>query len=206
MYSIPMAIVDFVPVLFFVIAAVILQRDLYNKMSKGVFALFAAGTIDVFVAGFCKALYKLLYAAGICDFQPLTQMFFPVQAIGFLLAGLAVARMAFAGKKKEKEKLMSVAAPAVFSGTFIFVAFMVLGLGLMDAGLCKIAAKKGKKFAAVLFILSFVFCLGMGYLASKDFEQSYMNWIAEGVNVVGQLSLLVGTLILHKAGLAEETV
>ena len=32
--SIPMAIVDFIPVVLYFIAAIILQRDLYNKMNK----------------------------------------------------------------------------------------------------------------------------------------------------------------------------
>jgi hypothetical protein len=30
-----------------------------------------------------------------------------------------------------------------------------------------------------------------------------MNWIAEGVNVVGQGTLLLGAILLHKSGLAE---
>ena len=30
-----------------------------------------------------------------------------------------------------------------------------------------------------------------------------MNWIAEGVNVVGQGLLLVGAVLLHQAGLRE---
>ena len=55
-FSIAMAIVDFIPVIFFGAAAVLLQRDLYNKMSKGVYALFAAGTIDVVAAGALKAV------------------------------------------------------------------------------------------------------------------------------------------------------
>ena len=203
MYSIPMALVDFVPVFLFCAGAVILQRDLYNKMTKGVFALFAAGTIDVVVAGFSKALYKLLYAAGICDFQPLTQLFFPVQALGFLLAGIAVARMTLPSKKKQK--LMSVtAAPVLFNGTFIFVTLMVLGLGAMNFGLARIAHKRKKPFACVLFFLSFFFCLCMGYLSSKDFEQSYMNWIAEAMNLIAEGSYFGGALILHKAGLAED--
>ncbi len=203
MYSIPMAIVDFVPVLLFSAAAVILQRDFYNKMSKGVFALFAAGTIDVAMAGFLKALYKLLYAAVACDFEPLNKMFFPVQAIGFLLAGIAVARVAFG--KTGNEKMMSVAvAPVLYKGTFVFVGFMVAGLGAMDAGLFKIAVIKKRPVACVLFVLSFVFCLMMGYLASKDFEQSYMNWIAEALNILGEGSLFAGSVILHKAGLADE--
>ena len=45
--------------------------------------------------------------------------------------------------------------------------------------------------------------MGMGYLSSQDFSQASMNWIAEGVNVVGQGALLCGTLVLHKAGLAD---
>ena len=46
-YSVSMALVDFIPVILFAVAAVMLQRDLYFKMSKGAFALFAAGTIDI---------------------------------------------------------------------------------------------------------------------------------------------------------------
>jgi hypothetical protein len=30
-----------------------------------------------------------------------------------------------------------------------------------------------------------------------------MNWIAEGVNVVGQGTLLIGAWLLHKNGLAD---
>ena len=51
--------------------------------------------------------------------------------------------------------------------------------------------------------MTFVCCMGMGYLSSQDFAQASMNWIAEGVNVAGQGALLLGTLMLHKAGLAE---
>jgi hypothetical protein len=57
--------------------------------------------------------------------------------------------------------------------------------------------------ACTLFIVSFVFSLGMGYLSSKDFSQSYMNWVTELVNIIGQASFFAAALILHKAGLAE---
>ena len=52
MYSVPMALADFIPVLLFGAAAVLLQRDLYSKMVKGAYALFAAGTIKP-AAGRC---------------------------------------------------------------------------------------------------------------------------------------------------------
>lgn len=54
-FSVGMALVDFLPVIFFAAGAVLLMRDLYNKMSKGAFALFAAGAIDITCAGMLKA-------------------------------------------------------------------------------------------------------------------------------------------------------
>ena len=200
-FSVPMALVDFIPVLLFAEAAVLLQRDLYNKMSKGAFALFAAGTIDVIAAGALKALYKLLYALNVCDFAPLSSMFFPVQSIGFLLAGVGVIAMLV---HRQGETLPAVAAaPVAFSGTFVFVALMVLGLGGMDFGLCAVAKKCKKPGVIVLLMLSFICCLGMGYLSSKNFSEASMNWIAEGVNVVGQALFFVAALLLHKAGLKD---
>lgn len=199
-FSIPMALVDYIPVLLFAAAAVILQRDLYNKMSKGAFALFAAGTVDIFCAGFLKATYKLLYAAGVCDFTALNTMFFPVQSIGFLLAGVGI--LATLCCRQKKAAALAV-APPVFSGTFLFVGLMVAGLALLEGGLCWIAAKLKKPLAAVCFVVSFVCCLCMGYLSSRDFTQAFMNWLAQGINVVGQGGLLVGALLLHKAGLSD---
>ena len=199
-FSVPMALVDFIPVFLFGISAVLLQRVLYNKMSKGAFALFAAGTINVFTAGFLKALYKLLYAMNICDFTPLNNMFFPVQSIGFLLAGIGVIAMLI---HKQSGSPLAAVVPPVFSGTFVFVGLMVAGLGLMDAVLCILSVKLKKPALIAIFALSFVCSLGMGYLSSQDFAEASMNWSAEGVNVAGQGSLLIGVLLLHKKGLAQ---
>lgn len=197
-FSVSMALVDFIPVIFFAAAAIMLMRLLYNKMSKGAFALFAAGSINIICAGALKALYKLLYAASICDFEALNAMFFPVQSIGFMLAGIGMLLMIC---NKNETTLAAAMPPAVWKGTFLFVGLMVAGLGLMDAVLCILSAKLKKKGAIVLFVLSFVCSLCMGYLSSKNFAEASMNWIAEGVNVVGQGTLLWGVLMLKKAGL-----
>lgn len=200
-FSVGMALVDFIPVALFGWGAALLQRGLYDKMTKASFALFSAGTVNVFAAGFLKALWKLLYAAGVCDFASLNAMFFPVQSIGFLLAGAGVLLMLV--KKKRAKNAVLLAAPPVFSGTFVFVGLMVAGLGCMDGGLCYVAARMKKKSAILFFAVSFVCSLCMGYLSSKDFAQAYMNWIAQGVNVCGQGMFLAGALALDKAGLAE---
>ena len=199
-FSIAMALVDYIPVLLFAAAAVILLRDLHSKMTRSAYTLFSAGVIDVTLAGALKATWKLLYAAGVCDFTALNAMFFPVQSIGFLLAGVGLLMLLL--RRPAKNAALAV-APPVFSGTFVFVGLMVAGLGVMDAMLCILAVKVKKPWLIAIFVLSFVCSLGMGYLSSKDFAEAAMNWIAEGVNVVGQGTLLLGAVLLHKAGLAD---
>ena len=199
MYTISMALVDFIPVILFGMSIFILQRDLYNKMSKGCYALFCAGTIDVFMAGILKALYKLLYAANICDFEKLNAIFFPLQALGLLMAGFALCCMVFL---KQNEKTLAL-APVIYSGTMIFVSLMVLGLLGMNISLSIIASKMKKKKLIICFVICMIFSLMMGYLSSKDFSQSYMNWAAECVNIIGQLALFIGVKSLDKAGLNE---
>lgn len=199
-FSVSMALVDYIPVILFLLGALILISDLYNKMSKVSFALFSCGVIDVFAAGALKATYKLLYASGACDFEALNAIFFPVQSIGFLLAGVGIVLMIY---KTSKKNAALAVAPPVFSGTFVFVTLMVLGLGFLDAVLCILAHKLKKPWLIALFALSFVCSLCMGYLSSKDFAEASMNWIAEGVNVVGQGAFFAGAYLLHKNGLAE---
>ncbi len=197
-FSIPMAIVDFIPVIFFIIGASILKKDFYNKMSRTAFGLFATGTTNVALAGFLKATHKLLYAANICDFKTLTDMFFATQAIGFVFAGVGLALALI-----QKKDVIVASAPAVFSGTFLFVTLMVLGLGAMNVCLSILAKKLNKEKITIFFVISFVCSLMMGYLSSKDFALSFMNWLAQGINIVSQGAFLMGVISLHKAGLKE---
>ena len=198
-FSVPMALMDFVPVIFFGVTAVLLLRDLYDKMFKGAYALLAAGSVNVFVAGFCKALWKLLYAANICDFVVLEQMFLPVNSLGLLFVGLGVVGMLI---WKRKGAMLS-AAPVAFTGGMPFIMMMVVGLGGLCAGLSVIAAgmKKGK--VMILFILSFVCAMAMGYMSGQDASLAWVNWVEQSINTVSQGCLMAGVLLLHKAGLKD---
>ena len=103
---------------------------------------------------------------------------------------------------KRKQVLYAV-APPVFSGTFLFVALMVAGLGCINGSLCCIASKMKKSRVIFLFAAAFLCSLCMGYLSSQDFTQSYMNWMAEIINTLGQGAFLAGVIILDKAGLKD---
>ncbi len=200
-FTLLMGLVDFLPVILFAISMVLMQRDLYNKMPKYAFACFAAGTINVLIAGFLKALWKTLCAAGVCDFQVLNTMFLPVNSLGFLLAGLGIILM-FTGRKRTAA--LSVAAPlTVFKGTVVFISMMVLGLGAVCACLSVLAARLRKKGLIAVFVLCFIVYMGMGYLGSRGDNSAAANWIEQGVNTLGMVLLLWGVLGLHKAGLRD---
>ena len=66
-----------------------------------------------------------------------------------------------------------------------------------------LSAKLKKTWVMIFFTVGFVCSLSMGYLSTRDFAQASMNWIAEGVNVAGQGSFLIGALLLHKFGLEQ---
>ena len=198
--SVGMALVDYIPVGLFIAAALLLMRDLYNKMSKGAFALFSAGTLMIMIAGIYKATWKLLYGAGICDFAALNRAFFPMQATGFVLAAAGI--LALLCVRQGKGTVYAL-APMLYESSLIFVILTVLGTLGICASLTVMALRMKKRLAAVCFVLAFFFMLGMGYLSSRDFAEAAMNWIAQGVNIVGQGMLLAGVLILHKAGLAR---
>jgi hypothetical protein len=197
-FSVPMALADYVPVILFAVAAVLMQRDYYNKMPKYAFACLAAGCVNAFLAGFLKATWKLLYAMGVCDFQVLNMMFLPVQSIGLLLTGFGLVLMLCA-----KKQVMLATAPPVFTGTFVFITMMVLGLGAMCAALSVVAVKMKKKGLIVVFVLTFLCYMAMGYLASREGNSAAMNWVEQGVNTLGQILLLAGVATLHKAGARE---
>jgi hypothetical protein len=200
-FTVPMALMDFVPVIFFGVTAVILLGDLYNKMFKGGYALLAAGSVNVFLAGFCKALWKLLYAANICDFAALEEMFMPVNSLGLLFVGLSLILMLC----RKKKSCMLSAGPAVFAGSAPFIVMMVVGLGGLCAGLSVVAARMKKGAVMVLFILSFVCAMAMGYMSGQDSTLSWVNWAEQSINTVSQLCLMLGVLALHKAGLKDWT-
>lgn len=196
-FTVPMALMDFVPVAFFAVTAVLLLRNLYDHMQKGTYVLLAAGSVNVFLAGFCKALWKLLYAANICDFTLLEQMFLPVNSLGLLFVGLSIILMLTC---KGKSPMLSV-APVAFTGSMLFIMMMVVGLGGMCAGLSIVAVKMKRKPLMILFILSFVCAMAMGYISSQDSMLAWVNWAEQGINTVSQLCLMLGTIGLHKADL-----
>ena len=187
--TVPMALMDFVPVLLFGAAWLILYRDLKNKLNLCSGILLPLGAGLVFLAGFLKATWKMQKALGVPAVELFNKMMFPTQSVGFLLMAVGMLALMY-GKRKSARSL-----------TMVWVMLTVLGNLGASAGLVWIASKV-KKAAVPLFIVAFVCSMMMGYLSSRDFAQASMHWIAQSVNTLGQGLLLVGALLVHKAGLS----
>ena len=187
--TVPMALMDFVPVLLFGAAWVILYRDLKNKLNLCSGILLPLGAAMVFLAGFLKATWKMQKALGVPAVELFNKMMFPTQSVGFLLMAVGMLALMY-GQRKSARSL-----------TMVWVMLTVLGNLGASAGLVWIASKV-KKAAVPLFIVAFVCSMMMGYLSSRDFAQASMHWIAQSVNTLGQGLLLVGALLVHKAGLS----
>ena len=190
--TVPMALMDFVPVLLFGAAWVILYRDLKNNLDLCTGILLPLGAVIVFLAGFLKATWKMQKALGVPAVELFNKMMFPCQSIGFLLLAAGMLALMY-GKRKSTARSL----------TMVWVMCNVLGAMGMLAGLVYIARKMKVKAAIPLFIVTFVLLMMMGYLSSRDFAQASMNWVAQCVNTLGQALLLIGAVLLHKAGLAD---
>ena len=190
---VPMALMDFVPVLLFGAAWVILYRDLKNKLDLCAGVLLPLGAALVFLAGFFKAVWKMQTALGLNAVELFNKAMFPTQSTGFVLLGIGMLAFMYSKRKSTAHSL-----------TMVFVMGNVLGALGMLSGLVWVAKKMKVKAAIPLFILTFVLLMMMGYLSSRDFAEASMNWVAQGVNVVSQGLFFIGAWLLHKAGLADK--
>ncbi len=202
--TVSMAIIDFIPVLLFFFATLILQRDFYGKMVKGAYALLATGSYMVLIGGIFKALWKILYAANVCDYPLLEQSFFPLQGPGFLLVFIAFIGL-FTKYNRKDAKLLGVGVVPVYTSSMPFVIMQIIGCSGTQWSLFAIAVKLKKAAAAVLYVVSFIFMLGMGYLSARFDDSASMHRVAQTVNIVSQGTFLLGTVLLHRGGLRDWT-
>ena len=211
-FSIPMALIDLIPVILFFISGVILLNDLYNKLVKGNYAMLATGVCMIFLAGVLKAIHKILAGAGFIDFVVLNKCFFPMQGFGFILLGTSLLGMFYEKKESVQIKssilliyLLLLTELKEYTGSIPFIIIQVLGASVFYFMLGYISIEMKTNTSLIFIIISFITMLLMGYLTSKfnNYELAKWNWIAEIVNIISQITLLLSVYILHKKGLAN---
>ena len=192
-YPLTLALFDFVPVIFFLIGAIYLVRIATRMCGALCRRLAIMGSLLIFLGGFLKALWKLLVATGLGDFQLMSEIQFALVAPGFALLLIVVIRMARGEGKQAKGKDTLIPAIAAWKIPFLIVMTLA-SMGVM--GILTIIAFRYKvKFAAAGFIVAFLCLVGMGSMASGQ-QTLARQWTEQSINSLGQLGFMIGTIFL----------
>jgi hypothetical protein len=188
--SLSLALVDFIPSMAFAIGAYFLIKLVLRERGKPCAYLMIAGSALVFLAGFFKAIWKLLYVTNIADIRLLSELQFALLAPGFLLMLISVVWFSRSGKATHTPLL------AMAPWKIPFLAVMVLSSLGTHGILTYISFQRHIKLAAVGFIIAFICVLGMGSMASSE-QTVMMQWIEESTNSIGQIGFAVGCYLLY---------
>lgn len=208
-----MAIVDFIPVIFFMFAQGAIIKLAYLRMKPIYFAVLTGGVFLGFFAGLAKCVWKLIYAFGY-DFVPLNTSFAIYQTVGFAMIAFGAVALLLSEKSKAvvekgKTKLALIAAPVFFiplvvileKPSFLWYIFMALFTVIYLVSFSILAFRKKRYWLGIFYYISMILMFMMVGLRSQfesggSFEQ--MNWIAQLVNVITQCMVILPTHLLLK--------
>jgi hypothetical protein len=188
-----LALFDFLPPLAFLVGAIYLVRNVRLCCGARCSWMAAAGGLLVFLGGFLKASWKLLYTTGAADIQWMSQGQFVFSSIGFL--GMCVAVIYLVRGLRTIAPAGVALAMAPWKMPFLFL-MIVASLG-MEGILAYMAFKRKILPAAAGFVIGVLSILAMGMFSSAD-QTLPMQWVEEIVNFVGQAGFMFGCILLYQ--------
>lgn len=194
-YPLTLALLDFVPVAFFFIGAIFLVRIAIQMCGLRCGRLALAGSLLVFMGGFLKAIWKLLFTIDVGDFKILSESQFPLLAPGFLILLIVVVVIARGERMEERKNAVLMLAISTWKIPLLII--MTLASMGVQGILTFLAFRRNAKLAAVGFIVAFISLVSMGALASGE-QSLAMQWTAQSVNTVGQMGFMIGTIKLFQ--------
>jgi len=191
-YPLSLALYDFVPVTLFLIGAYFLVRIALMVRGTRCGRMAMAGALLIFLGGFLKAVWKLIYASGAGDIRLLSEVQFALVAPGFV-ALLVVAILVARGRKPAS------GAPLMAIAVWKIPLLAIMTLASMGAQgiLTYLSFKRGARIAAIGFIVAFLCLVGMGAMASGE-QTLAKQWIEQTINTVGQAGFAFGSILLHR--------
>lgn len=193
-YPISLALLDFVPTFFFLTGAFFLARTVSICLGTPAARSFAVGAGLVFLGGFLKACWKLLYSTQLADIRWMSDAQFIFLGIGFSIIFVIVFQML--GKSKASlAAAMPLLGMASWKMPFLFL-LVAASLGA-EGILAYLAFRRNLRLAAAGFIMGILGILLMGAFSGAEQSVS-MQWTAETVNTLGQGGFMLGCLLFHR--------
>jgi hypothetical protein len=193
--SLPLAILDFVPVACFLIGGWYMSRIGEQLCKQHSRQAILVGTALVAAGGAAKAVAKLASATGLGNLDPLGNLHFMLQAPGFLilLVSAVYMRRATAIPVPKAHPVLALAAWKIS-----LIALMALaGTGLHGI-LAGIALRRKARASAAGFALALVCLLAMGGVAQGE-QTIARQWMEECINTFGQLGFATGSFLLYRS-------
>lgn len=194
-YPLSLAVFDSVPVTLFLVGAFFLVRVGVLLRGTPCSRMIMAGAVLIFLGGFLKATWKLLYAANVADVQWMSQVQFILVAPGFF--ALLIAAILMGRGKKKLAAANQVSLLAIATWKIPLLAIMTLSSMGANGILAYFCFRRGARLAAVGFIIAFLCLVGMGAMASGE-QTLAKQWIEEGINTAGELGFAFGSILLHR--------
>ena len=195
-YSIALALVDFIPTFLFPIGAYFFQKFFKKQNYIQSQILWIFGGFLIFIGGFFKAIWKLNMATTQNNILFLSDSLFVFQSVGFTC--LLLGTFLFIRSQSNKTKIpKSTPLTALAVWKIPFMALQTLTCIGTYGLLIHYGFKKENKKGALFLIISVIIIFLMVGLSGSDMSIS-IQWIAELINTLGQLSFLLAGISFTK--------
>lgn len=191
-YLLSLALFDFVPVTMFLVGAFFPVRIALQMRGSPCGRMAMAGSLLIFLGGFLKATWKLLYVNNVADWRWMSELQFLLAAPGFLALLVTAILMARGRGRSGPLPLMAIAAWKI-----PLLAIMTISSMGAQGILAYLSFRRRILPAAVGFIVAFLCLIGMGAMASGE-QTIAKQWIEESINALGQFGFMLGAIVLDR--------
>jgi hypothetical protein len=191
-YSVIMALMDYIPVLGFMIGAFFLSKIFFGGHKQQLGWMVLIGGVLIFMGGALQATWKLFMALNVGNFSWMSQGQFIFMAFGY--SALLIPAISLISTSK---LVKNAPLPAMAVWKIPFLAVMTLASIGTYGILTFVAFRRRQPLAALGFIMALLGVLLLGGMASQE-QTIAMQWIEQSVNSLANLGFALGSFLLSK--------
>lgn len=214
-FTLSLALADFIPVIIYLISTLTIRKAIDKRLVPSMNAVFRLSTGLVFITGFIKASMKVAFIAEhhstIIDTvqSMLDTYYFPTLVTLYYISGLSVLFSLMINTKKPIRIIVYTLFSLILVKNIIcytdvekskmfFVLILSLGNLILWGSLSFLSFKCKIPSSGVLYIITFILLMGMGYMNTKDFSNAATHWATESLNIVAHIFMLLASVTLRK--------
>ncbi len=208
-YTVSLAVVDFLPVIFTAIGMFYLVRMVAHiNQTQGRVA--ALGAVLVVTGGLIKAIWKLLIATSGTDIRWMDDGMFAWMSTGYSLLAWSVWQSVRTVQQKKtfhawlipagvilltlaSSYYLTIAKPEATTWKVVLLAVMVLATVITSVLLIIFSFRQQLTLAGWLFVINLIIVFVMSGLARIPEQTIALQWIEESINTVSWLCFAIGT-------------